>query len=149
MNALTLLKADHQRVKDLFAEINSPANGSRRKQIFDRIDAELTVHSHIEETVFYPEMEHYDELRDAVEESIAEHQEVAALLDEIEALQPDQEEFQTALDDLIENVGHHIRFEEEELFPQVHELCDETTLEQLGEKLGAAKGHSPERRAAI
>lgn len=149
MDALTLLKQDHQKIKDLFAEITAPANSGRRKQIVERIDAELTMHSHIEETIFYPEMEQYDELKDMVEESIEEHQEVAAMLDEIELLEPNQEEFQNALDDLIENVSQHIQLEEEELFPQVHELCDETTLEQLGEQLNAAKGKLPERHAVI
>ena len=149
MNALTLLKRDHQRIKQRCAEIAAPSNNRRRKQIFDPIDAELILHSHIEEVAFYPEMKRHEELKDRVEESIVEHQEVAALLDEVESLQSDQEEFQNALRDLIENVGHHIQLEEEELFPQVHELCDETTLERLGELLNAAKGNVSERHAEL
>ena len=67
MNALELLKQDHRKVKELFDQVKAAADDKQRKQIFYRIDTELTIHAHIEETVFYPEMEQYEELKDMVE----------------------------------------------------------------------------------
>jgi hemerythrin superfamily protein len=140
MNALELLKQDHRKVKELFDHAKAATDDKQRKQIFDRIDTELTIHAHIEETVFYPEMEQYEELRDMVEEALQEHQEVTILLDEIETMEPNDDEFQSSLEELMENVEHHVQQEEDEMFPHVHELCDEATLEKLGQQLESAKG---------
>jgi hypothetical protein len=52
MDALELLKQDHQAVKELFEQLNDGKNDKRRKRIFDKINSELNVHTHIEETVF-------------------------------------------------------------------------------------------------
>jgi len=52
MDALELLKQDHQKVKGLFKETEGAEN-SRKKQLFNQIDTELEIHAHIEETVFY------------------------------------------------------------------------------------------------
>ena len=140
MNALELLKQDHRKVKELFDQAKAAADDKQRKQSFDRIDTELTIHAHIEETVFYPEMQQYEELKDMVEEALQEHQEVTTLLDEIETMEPNDDEFQSSLKELMETVEHHVQEEEDEMFPQVHELCDEATLEKLGQQLESAKG---------
>ena len=88
MDALELLKQDHQAVKDLFDQIDDAEDGKQRKKLFDQIDTQLNIHAHIEETVFYPEMQKIDELKDMVEEALEEHQEVKTLLEEIEDLIP-------------------------------------------------------------
>jgi len=98
MNALELLKQDHRKVKELFDQAKAAADDKQRKQIFDRIDTELTIHAHIEETLFYPEMQQYEELKDMVEEALQEHQEVTTLLDEIETMEPNDDEFQPSLE---------------------------------------------------
>src|SRR6266550_3813570 len=100
MNALELLKQDHRKVKELFDQAKAAADDKQRKQIFDRIDTELTIHAHIEETLFYPEMQQYEELKDMVEEALQEHQEVTTLLDEIETMEPNDDEFQSTLEKL-------------------------------------------------
>ena len=140
MNALELLKQDHRKVKELFDQAKAAADDKQRKQIFDRIDTELTIHAHIEERLFYPEMQQYEELKDMVEEALQEHQEVTTLLDEIETMEPNDDEFPPSLEELMKTVEHHVQEEEDEMFPQVHELCDEATLEKLGQQLESAKG---------
>src|SRR5262249_10442405 len=56
MNALELLKQDHQKVKGLFQEIRKSSDRSRQKELFDKIDTELEMHTHIEETTFIPRL---------------------------------------------------------------------------------------------
>jgi Hemerythrin HHE cation binding domain len=68
IDALELLKQDHQKVKGLFKETEGAEN-SRKKQLFDQIDIELEIHAHIEETVFYPAIEKHEELKDMVAEA--------------------------------------------------------------------------------
>jgi hemerythrin superfamily protein len=140
MDALELLKQDHQAVKDLFDQIDDAEDGKQRKKLFDQIDTQLNIHAHIEETVFYPEIQKIDELKDMVEEALEEHQEVKTLLEEIEGLDPEAEQFSASLEELMENVEHHVAEEEDEMFPKVRERCDQATLDRLGDQLESAKG---------
>jgi len=140
MDALDLLKQDHQAVKSLFDQIDDAEDTKQRKKLFDQIDTELNIHAHIEETVFYPEMQKIDELKEMVEEALEEHQEVKTLLEEMEALDPENEQFSASLEELMENVEHHVAEEEDEMFPKVREQCDQATLDRLGEQLESAKG---------
>ena len=140
MDALELLKQDHQAVKSLFDQIDDAEDAKQRKKLFDQIDTELNIHAHIEETVFYPEMQKIDELKEMVEEALEEHQEVKTLLEEIEGLDPENEQFSASLEELMENVEHHVAEEEDEMFAKVREQCDQATLDRLGEQLESAKG---------
>ena len=139
MNALELLKADHEKVKQLFKKAED-ANPERQRQLFEEIKQELETHTHIEETVFYPAVKEADELKDMVLESLEEHKQVKTLLREMENLTSDSEKFEPKLKVLMENVEHHAEEEEEgKMFPKVRKLMDTETLEQLGEELEAVK----------
>ena len=139
MNALELLKADHEKVQQLFKKAED-ANPERQRQLFEEIKQELETHTHIEETVFYPAVKEADELKDMVLESLEEHKQVKTLLREMENLTSDSEKFEPKLKVLMENVEHHAEEEEEgKMFPKVRKLMDTETLEQLGEELEAVK----------
>ena len=139
MDALELLKQDHQKVKGLFKETEGAEN-SKKKQLFDQIDTELEIHARIEETVFYSAMEKHEELVDMVAEARDEHAEVRMLLQEIELLGSDLEGLSSKLTELVETVVHHIEEEEGEMFEKVRDLFNDEALEQLGKELQIAKG---------
>jgi Hemerythrin HHE cation binding domain len=145
MDALELLKQDHQKVKDLFEQAEA-AEGDELEKICAQIKNELEMHSHIEETIFYPAMEKYDELKDMVEESREEHQEIKNLLEEMSS---DEDELESKREELMETVEHHAEDEEEgEMFPKIRELVEAQELQKIGEQLQAAKGqHQPQRKA--
>ena len=84
MNALELLKQDHQKVKELFQQAAQADDRNKRQEIFNKIDTELEIHAHVEETIFYPALEQHEELKDMVADALAEHNEVKALLEDIE-----------------------------------------------------------------
>jgi hemerythrin superfamily protein len=141
MDALELSKQDHQKVKELFEQAEAMEEGKEQKQIFGQIKKELETHARIEETVFYPAMEKYKELKDMVLEAIEEHKQVKTLLREMDELVSDSEKFEPKLKVLMENVEHHAEEEEErKMFPKVRELVDQTALDKLGQELEAAKG---------
>jgi len=141
MDALELLKQDHQKVKELFEQAKAMEEGKQQKQIFRQIKKELETHARIEETVFYPAMEKYEELKDMVLEAIEEHKQVKTLLREMDELVSDSGKFEPKLKVLMENVEHHAEEEEEDkMFPKVRELVDQTALDKLGQELEAAKG---------
>jgi hemerythrin superfamily protein len=139
MDALELLKQDHKKVKDLFEQAES-GEGKEQRKVFEQIKKELETHTRIEENVFYPAMEKYEELKDMVLESYEEHKQVKTLLREMDDLVTDSEKFEPKLKVLKENVEHHAEEEEEgKMFPKIRELLDNAALEQLGQELEAAK----------
>jgi hemerythrin superfamily protein len=140
MNALEFLKEDHQKVKRLFQEISASSDRRRQKELFDKIDTELEIHTHIEETVFYPAIEEQEELKDMVAEALDEHRQAKELLEQLETLRADDHNFGSLLQQLMEAVEHHVEEEEGEMFPKIREVFDEDELEQLGEDLESAKG---------
>ena len=140
MDALELLKEDHQKVKELFEEAEGTEDQKEKNRIFSEIQTELETHARIEETVFYPAMQQHEELKDIVLESIEEHRQIKTLLKEIDNLKSDSEKFEPKLKVLMENVEHHAEEEEEgKMFPKVREICSAEDLEQLGQELEAAK----------
>jgi hemerythrin superfamily protein len=140
MDALELLKEDHQKVKELFEEAEATEDQKEKENIFDEIKTELETHARIEETVFYPAMQKHEELKGMVLEAIEEHKQVKTLLREIDNLKSDSEKFEPKLSVLMENVEHHAEEEEEgKMFPKIREIVSQQDLEQLGNELEAAK----------
>src|SRR5438046_7552237 len=140
MDALELLKQDHQKVKELLEEAEASEDCKEQKDSFKQIKKELETHAQIEETVFYPAMEKHEELKDIVLESYEEHKQIKMLLREMEDLVSDSEKFEPKLQVLMENVEHHAEEEEEgKLFPKIRDLLDDATLEQLGQELESTK----------
>ena len=140
MNALDILKQDHQKVKGLFQEVRKESDRGKQKELFDKINTELEVHTHIEETVFYPAIDEHEEFKDMVAEALEEHQAAKTLLDELEELGADNHDFGSKLQQLMEAVEHHVEEEEGEMFPKIQEVFGEDELDQLGQDLESAKG---------
>ena len=139
MDALELLEQDHAKVKKLFEQAED-ADEKEQRTIFTQIKTELEIHTHIEESVFYPAMQRYNELKDMVAESLEEHNKVKTLLKEMDGL-ADSDDFEDKLEELIDNVEHHAEDEEEsKMFPKVRELVSTAELDKLGAQLQAAKG---------
>jgi len=140
MDALDLLKEDHQKVKELFEAVEETEDQKEKNRIFAEIQSELETHARIEETVFYPAMEKHEELTDMVLESIEEHKQIKTLLKEIDNLKSDSDKFEPKLQVLMENVEHHAEEEEEgKMFPKIRQICSQQDLEELGQELEAAK----------
>jgi hemerythrin superfamily protein len=143
MDALTLLTADHNRVRGLFARFQDAANSgevTEMTELMHTIDEELTVHTDIEETVFYPWAHRLsDDIAEAVDEGMEEHHVVKALLDEIRVIEPGDSQWVAKITVVIENVQHHAEEEETELFPQVRGATDANSRDQLGRDLEERK----------
>ena len=143
MDGLTLLIADHNRVRGLFARIQEAEKSGEVTAMADlmhMIDEELTVHTDIEEKVFYPWAQRLSrDIAEVVAEGIEEHHVVKTLLDEIRELEPDDSRWVAKVTVVIENVEHHAGEEETELFPQVRGATDADAREQLGRDLEARK----------
>jgi len=140
MNAIELLKEDHDKVDKLFQKVKATEE-SEHPAIFEQIKMELDVHTHIEETIFYPKMleEGDKELQDIVKEGIEEHRQAKMFLRELSNLSDDSEKFQPKLKVLMEDIEHHVQEEEGEMFKMVEKQFDESVLQELGKEMEAEK----------
>ncbi|MBA2336073.1 MAG: hemerythrin domain-containing protein [Pyrinomonadaceae bacterium] len=140
MNAIELLKADHDVVDKLFQKVKATED-SEHPAIFEKIKAELDVHTHIEETIYYPKLieEGDEELKDIVLEGIEEHRQAKMFLRELAALSDESEKFDPKLKVLMEDITHHVQEEEAEMFPMVEEQFDSAVLEELGTEMEEEK----------
>lgn len=143
MDALELLKSDHDKVRSLFRQFEQAASSedeAAQAELRDKIIEELEVHTAIEEEVFYPQVrEGGEETEDLVLEGVEEHHVVDQIIAEVRTMNPDEEAFEAKMTVLIENVEHHAEEEEEEMFPKVRASFDATKLAAMGEELAAAK----------
>ncbi len=148
MNAIELLKQDHDKVDKLFQKIK--AEEGDPKAIFEQIRAELEVHTQIEEQIFYPYlMENGDqELQDITKEGIEEHHQAKILLREIENLTDGSEKLDPKLQVLMEDITHHVQEEEGEMFKMVEDQFDENTLKELGQQLQEMKTQLAGKKAS-
>jgi hemerythrin superfamily protein len=144
VDAITLLKRDHANVKELFAQVDELGDraDASRKKLFRKIDTELTVHSRIEESIFYPAFKQRADESDEVQEVLEayeEHALVKTLIGELEDLDPKDETYRPKLTVLNELVDHHVKEEEGTLFKMARQLFDKDELNELGDRLSAAK----------
>ncbi len=144
MDALTLLIADHNRVRGLFERFRKAEdakNTARMSSLAEIIFTELQVHTTIEEEIFYPESHGpSDEIGDTVDEGVQEHHVVKVLMSEIERLSAGEDDWIAKMTVLMENVEHHAEEEENELFPKVRSHTSADDRKQMGERLDARKG---------
>jgi hemerythrin superfamily protein len=141
MDAITLLEADHKAVKGLFEEFRSAGEGAHRTKegIANRAFVELIVHTKLEEEIFYPAVrEQGRELADMIAEATEEHHVVDLLIAELEKLSSDDERYDAKFTVLMENVEHHVKEEEGELFPKAGKAL-RSELAQLGEQMAERK----------
>jgi hemerythrin-like domain-containing protein len=138
MDAFELLKADHKKVAELF-DLLETASGKRKLDVFKRIKSELEVHTHIEETIFYPVLEKPEETHDLTLEAYEEHNVVKTLLAELSGAKSATDEWQAKAKVLRENVEHHVDEEENELFDKADNALSDEEIESLGERMAAEK----------
>jgi hemerythrin superfamily protein len=145
MDALALLKKDHQTVEKLFARFEKRPS----KEIANRFVRELSVHAVVEEQLFYPAMRRMaasEKLEDAdqkVLEALEEHHVAKWVLSEIENLDEDDERFEAKCMVLIESVRHHVKEEEGQLFRFARRLFKRDQLNELGTLMRKAKKIAP------
>ncbi|HEX3427367.1 MAG TPA: hemerythrin domain-containing protein [Candidatus Limnocylindrales bacterium] len=141
MDAIKLLKADHDKVKGLLNELESTTERGvkTRSELFATIKGELTLHEIVEEEIFYPELKAHPKAADIVLEGYEEHHVVDLLMGELEALDVSDETWGAKAVVMKENIEHHIEEEEGEMFPQARQVFDAAELEDLGQRMEARK----------
>jgi hemerythrin superfamily protein len=136
-DAIALLKEDHRAVEKLFSDYETAKGDGRKQTLARRICLDLTVHTTIEEEIFYPACDgKIDE--QLLKEAYVEHDAAKLLIAEIEGGEGKGDDFFDAKVQVLgEEITHHVREEEKELFPQVRRA--DIDLDALGERLALRK----------
>jgi hemerythrin superfamily protein len=144
-DATALLRADHNRVRELFADYEKMGSTSKQKLLVSHICAELTVHAQIEEEIFYPAIKGVVKDTELIAEATVEHTTLKDLIAQVEGVEPHGEIFDAKIKVMAEYVKHHVREEENEMFP----LAKSSSLDmrKLGARLSERKAKLLAQRA--
>jgi hemerythrin superfamily protein len=136
-DAIALLKEDHRAVEKLFKDFEQAKGDGRKERLARQICLELSVHTQIEEEIFYPACDGKVE-EDMLKEAYVEHDAAKLLIAEIEAGNGQTDDFFDAkVQVLSEQIEHHVEEEEKELFPEVRKA--DIDLKALGEQLATRR----------
>ena len=143
-DAVALLKEDHEKMRDLLAELEEAAgkDGESAGQLVETIQNELKVHTTIEEEIFYPAFRDAANKKDDSKlyyEAVEEHHVVDMVLPELDADGGGSPEFAAKAKVLKDLVEHHADEEEKEMFPRAKKLFEKEELMSLGERLRQRK----------
>lgn len=148
-DALMLLARDHRLVDGLFERLMALPLGQResREGLFAQLLYELDAHASAEEKLFYPRLERDPGNKTLIAEAIAEHQSVKQLLAELSSSEfadlsqgsKTGEVWRGKLKALQDQVKHHVREEETQIFPRARQLMNEAELKALMVRIQEAK----------
>ncbi|QEI08635.1 hemerythrin domain-containing protein [Pigmentiphaga aceris] len=129
---LSLLLDDHRKVKKLFREFESVKDDTRKEAIVREACMELTVHTQIEEELLYPALQeaNHEAFGDMVDEAVVEHAGAKNLIAELESMKPGDDLYDAKFTVLAEYIEHHVKEEEEDLFPKV--IRKKIDLQEVG-----------------
>jgi hemerythrin-like domain-containing protein len=140
-DALEFLKADHQKVRNLFREFESlrgiDDEDERKSELVDEICYELTLHTMIEEEIFYPVLRSAIDDDELMDEADVEHGGARELISQLEVMYPGDDHFDATVVVLGEEVSHHIEKEESEMFDAARSAGID--LASLAEQLAARR----------
>jgi hemerythrin-like domain-containing protein len=149
MDALQLLKTDHDKIKKMMQELDATTERAlkTREEGSAKLRRELEVHEAIEEEIFYPALKEHPKAREIVLEGYEEHNVVDLMMAEIEGVSYDDETWGAKFTVMMENVEHHIDEEEHEMFDQARQVFGTDELEELGERMAERRDELLSARA--
>ena len=137
-DAVAMLREDHKKVSALFEEFEKARSDRRKKEIVETICQELTVHTTLEEEIFYPAVKAALKDKELVPEAIVEHASVKDLIAQVRDQEPGGEEYDAKVKVMGEFVKHHVKEEQTEMFPKAKKAA-RLDLVELGQQMEERK----------
>ncbi|RZJ13062.1 MAG: hemerythrin domain-containing protein [Rubrivivax sp.] len=136
-NAITMLREDHKKVAGLFEDYEKARSTNVKRRLVEQICLELTVHTTLEEEIFYPAFKQAARDKELVPEAKVEHDSVKNLIAQVQGKEPDGEDFDAKVKVMGEFVKHHVKEEQNEMFPKAKEAG--LDLAELGRQMAERK----------
>jgi hemerythrin-like domain-containing protein len=143
MNAIQLLKSEHEKAKQAFREIQA-ASAEQRTQLWAKLEPELKMHEQMEEVALYGPVAQEVGPKDQTLKEWQEHHhdevmEAEALIQEINGLDPTADEWLEKVEELQDALEHHIEEEEGDIWPRIEQAWDPSKLERAGQQMETMK----------
>ena len=137
--AIEMLKEDHAKVQKAFKEFEKMdrEDTETMKRLVQTVCEDLKVHTSLEEEIFYPAVREAIEDEDIMNEAAVEHETAKMLIDQLENMGPDDPNYHATFTVLGEYVKHHIKEEEDEMFPQAKKT--DLDFEDLAQRMKERK----------
>jgi hemerythrin-like domain-containing protein len=141
MDAIALLKDDHDKVKKMLADGEETTERAEvgRTELFAKLKEEMLIHERIEEEIFYPALKEHPKAKEIVLEGFEEHHVVDEIMGELEATDVTDEQWGAKFKVMKENIEHHIEEEEGEMFKTARQVFSTDELEELGSRMAELK----------
>jgi hypothetical protein len=140
-DAIALLTQDHERVKELFEEFEmleaEEGTEDEKLDLVQQICMELTIHTQLEEEIFYPAAIDAIGQLDIMDEALVEHAKAREQIDQVVSMAPEDDYYDAEVTVLQDMVEHHIQEEEGKMFPKLKKAAID--LAALGEQLSERK----------
>lgn len=134
-DAVAFLEAQHREVEGWFEQFEKTNSDAKKLDLFNKINIALKAHTQVEEEIFYPDARRAINDEDLLDEAVVEHQAAKQLMAEIEVMKPGDDLYDAKVKVLSEEIEHHVKEEEEELFPKCRK--SDMDLMALGEQMKA------------
>lgn len=122
-DAIAMLMDDHRKVKSLFRRFeklkDQDISAAEKSAVVEQVCNELLIHATIEEEIFYPAVRDAIDDDDLMDEAEVEHASAHELIEQLKAMQPEDEQYDAKMIVLGEQIDHHIKEEEGNMFPQI------------------------------
>jgi len=136
-DAISILTEDHKKVKKLFTEFKklkeADGDDNEKAGLVNAICTALTIHTQIEEEIFYPAVRAALDEDDLMDEADEEHESAKALIGQLEAMEPGDDHYDAKVTVLGEYIDHHVKEEQDEMFPKVKK--SKLDLVELGSEM--------------
>jgi hemerythrin-like domain-containing protein len=142
---VAILKRDHREVAQMLKVLDASKPGARRRQTVEKLTNALELHMEIEERDIYPVVKRVIG-EEAAEEAGVEHGLVREGLADLRRL-VDAPGFGAVVAMLTAGIRHHVKEEEQEVFPELKRKIDREELQKIGDEVAEAK--KPKRRARV
>jgi hemerythrin superfamily protein len=136
-DAIAMLKADHKKVSELFEQLEKSRTSSTKKKLVSEICMELTVHTMLEEEIFYPAVKAALRDKELVPEANVEHATAKDLIAQVRDVEPGGEEYDAKLQVMSEYIKHHVKEEQNEMFPKAQKT--KLDMVALGQQMATRK----------
>ena len=135
--ATAMLRADHALVSKLFEQYEKSESTAKKRSLVDQICQELTVHTELEEEIFYPAVQRALEDHELVPEAEVEHASIKSLIEQVKTGEPGTDEFDAKVKVMAEYVKHHVKEEHTQMFPKARK--SRINMRELGAEMAARK----------